>query len=260
MTAERFIDTHLHLSPDVSRDAKVAAQSLATDLAASNVTRGIVLHLQAQPWSADEFAEALAPHPNLRGFINIHPGEADASKKLRDGIEKLRFVGLKLHPRLQRFDMGSSDTLRLVAAAGEMNIPVLIDAFPDGDWLRMGFNPLAFAMLAENCPNTRIVVAHFGGHHCLDFMMLAKRLPNIWFDLSFSLLYYAGSPVVANLLYCCRSMGYRRVMYGSDYPDRSIAVSMERSLQTFSDGGISADNVKALVWKNAVECFGWVDL
>jgi predicted TIM-barrel fold metal-dependent hydrolase len=55
-------------------------------------------------------------------------------------------------------------------------------------------------------------------------------------------------------------MGYRRVMYGSDYPDRSIAVSMERSLQTFSDGGISVDNVKALVWKNAVECFGWTDL
>jgi predicted TIM-barrel fold metal-dependent hydrolase len=124
----------------------------------------------------------------------------------------------------------------------------------------MGFNPLAFASLAEACPQTRIIVAHFGGHHCLDFMMLAKRLPNIWFDLSYSLLYYTGSSVVGNLMYCCRSMKFQRIMYGSDYPDRPIGISLQRSLEIFSEVGLSGEDVDALAWKNAVECFGWTDL
>jgi predicted TIM-barrel fold metal-dependent hydrolase len=256
----RVIDTHLHLSPVVSHDAKLAARSLADDLAASQVRRGVVLHLQAQRWSREEFAEALAGQPLLRGLVNLNPDDADAGRQLREAVEKLGYIGLKLHPRLQRFDMTSKQTRSLVALAGEIGVPVLIDAFPDGDWLRMGFSPLAFADLAEACPQTRIVVAHFGGHHCLDLMMLAKRLPNMWFDLSFSLLYYAGSPVVGNLMYCCRSMKFRRIMYGSDYPDRPVGLSLQRSLETFSEAGISEEEVDALAWKNAVECFGWTDL
>src|SRR5205823_1607520 len=129
-------------------------------------------------------------------------------------------------------------TRRLVDAAGEIGVPVLIDAFPDGDWLTMGFHPLAFSRLATACPDTRIIIAHFGGHHCLDFMMLAKRTPNIWFDLSYSLLYYAGSSVVGNLVYCCRSLRCERVFYGSDYPDRPIGATLALSRQALCDHGL----------------------
>jgi predicted TIM-barrel fold metal-dependent hydrolase len=225
----------------------------------SNVARGVVLHLQAQPWRAEELAEAIAEHPRLHAFINIHPAEPDACGSLRNGIEKFGFIGLKLHPRLQRFDLNAPETYRLVAAAGELNVPVLIDAFPDGDWLMMGFDPLAFARLVAANPQTRIILAHFGGHHCLDFMMLAKRLPNVWLDLSYSLLYYAGSPVVGNLLYCCRSMNYTRIFYGSDYPDRPVRAALEMSLKIFSDHGVSGEHLDALMWRNAAEFYGWMD-
>jgi uncharacterized protein len=253
-------DAHLHLSPAVSADVRIAARSLAHDLRTSGIRRGIVLHLEAHPWRAEEVAEALADHPELHGFINIHPHSDDACGRLRYGIEKLGYIGLKLHPRLQKFPLDDVTLRRLVAAAGEMGVPVLIDAFPDGDWLMMGFNPLAFADLARNCPKTRIIIAHFGGHHCLDFMMLAKRLPNIWFDLSYSLLYYAGSPVEENLLYCCRSMKYRRIMYGSDYPDRSVGLARDLSLKALSNHGVAPEDIGALMGRNAAEFFGWDDL
>jgi predicted TIM-barrel fold metal-dependent hydrolase len=251
------IDAHLHLSPQVSESAKVAAAALAEDLRSNNVAHGIVLHLQTQPWRAEDFAEALAEHPRLHAFVNIHPAEQDACGRLRNGIEKFRFIGLKLHPRLQRFDLDDPAAHRLVAAAGELDVPVLIDAFPDGDWLMMGFDPLAFARLAAANPNTRIIIAHFGGHHCLDFMMLAKRLPNVSLDLSYSLLYYAGSPVVENLLYCCRSMNYRRIFYGSDYPDRPVRLALDMSLKTLVDHGVAGAHLDALMWRNAAEFYGW---
>lgn len=266
MTPKRIIDAHLHLSPMIARDARVPAKQLDQDLAAAGIEKAVVLHLlyqpwsDAPPWSAEEFAEAISAFPRLRGFVNIDPLQSDACAQLRNAVERLGYIGLKLHPRLQRFDLGEPGVQRLVAHAGEMGVPVLIDAFPDGDWLMMGFDPLAFACLARSCPQTKIVIAHFGGHHCIDFMMLAKRIPNIWFDLSYSLLYYAGSSVVDNLLYCCKSMRYKRVMYGSDYPDRSIADSVRMSLKIFEEHGIEDENLDALLWRNAVEFFGWPDL
>ena len=235
----------------------MAAASLANDLVANNVAHAAVLHLQAQPWSAEDLAEALADHPRLHGFINVHPGHSAACSQLQNGIQKLGFVGLKLHPRLQGFNLDDSNTYRLVAAAAELDVPVLIDAFPDGDWLMRGFDPLAFARLAKANPTARIIIAHFGGHHCLDFMMMAKRLPNVWFDLSYSLLYYAGSPVVDNILYCCRSMKYRRIFYGSDYPDRPVRSTLNMSLRVFADHSISGEQLDALMWRNAAEFFGW---
>jgi uncharacterized protein len=251
------IDTHLHLSPQVSSSALIAATTLESELAASNVERAIVLHLLVQPWSVEEFAEAISATRRLSGFININPFNGDAQHQLRDGIEKLGFIGLKLHPRLQMFNLDDPRVHRLAGYAGEMNVPILVDAFPDGDWLMMGFNSLDFARLAKDCRQTRIIIGHFGGHHCLDFMMLAKRLPNVWFDLSYSLLYYEGSAVTANLLYCCRSMKYQRIFYGSDYPDRDISATLRRSLAIFDAHGVAGAELDRLMADNAREFFGW---
>jgi len=266
LTNLKIIDAHLHLSPTISKDPKICAKELDAQLANANILRAVVLHLLNQPWktsviwSADEFAEALSPFPRLYGFINIDPMVAEAGHQLRDGKERLGFIGLKLHPRLQKFDMLDPRVSRLVALAGEMQLPVLIDAFPDGDWLLDGFSPLAFAKLARECPGTRIIIAHLGGHHCIDLMMLAKRIPNIWFDLSYSLLYYAGSSVVADLMYCCKSLRYSRVFYGSDYPDRPVDVTLEASLRIFADHGVKDEALDALLWKNAADFYGWTDL
>ena len=125
-----IIDAHLHLNDKFDGTAHGAATELSRQLKESDVERGIVLHLEAQSWSAEEFSEAISPHSNLRGFINIHPNKSNANLLLRDGIEKLGFIGLKLHPRLQEFGVDDEETVHLVQAAGEMNIPVLIDAFP----------------------------------------------------------------------------------------------------------------------------------
>ncbi len=261
----KIIDAHLHLSPLVSSDPKACASELDRQLGHAGISRAVVLHLLNQPWtdtvwSAEEFAEAISPFPRLYGFINIHPMSPDASRQLRDGAERLGFIGLKLHPRLQQFDMLDPRVSELIAQAGEMGLPVLIDAFPDGDWLRNGFSPLAFAKVAMACPQTRIIVAHLGGHHCIDFMMLAKRIPNIWFDLSYSLLYYADSPVVGNLLYCCKSLKYERVMYGSDYPDRPVDVTLSMSLKAFKDHGLGDEAISSLLFRNAAKFYEWTDL
>ena len=49
-----------------------------------------------------------------------------------------------------------------------------------------GFDALAL-QICKSCPNTKIIIAHMGGHHVIDFVMLAKRIPNLF---STSLAFY----------------------------------------------------------------------
>jgi predicted TIM-barrel fold metal-dependent hydrolase len=208
----------------------------------------------------EEFSQAVAATHRIKAFVNLHPDRFDVVAQLRSAIENFGYIGLKLHPRLQEFAVDSPSTIRLVQEAGDMDIPVLIDAFPDGTHLMQGFHPLRYASLARQCPQTRIIWAHMGGHYVLDFMMLAKRLPNVYLDTSYSLLYYQGSTIPIDMVYAMQSMRFNRIFYGSDYPDRSIAISLQQSLDFLVAQGLTSQQLAKIMSKNATEFFGWTDL
>lgn len=256
---QRIIDTHLHLDESIPGPARNAAEWLNHDLIEHGISRAVVLHLSFQRWPVEEIAEAIAAQDRMVGFINIHPYDKDSESQLRRGIEELRFIGLKLHPRMQRYAVDDEKTIRLVRCAGEMRVPVIICGFPDGDWLMQGSTALSYARLAKACPEAKIVVAHMGGHHVLDMMMLAKRLPNIYFDTSYSLLYYRGSGIEKALVYAMRSMRFQRVFYGSDYPDRSISDTLSQTIEVLHSEGIDDEAMHRIMYQNAKDFFGWND-
>ncbi len=255
-----IIDSHLHFDENVDGTAVGAAHELDRQLAKAGVARAVALHLEFQPWSAEEFAEAVATTERIKAFVNLHPDRPDAVSQLRYAIEKLGYIGLKLHPRLQDFAVDSPSTVRLVQAAGDMGVPVLIDAFPDGVHLMQGFHPVRYAILAKQCPQTRIIWAHMGGHYVLDFMMLAKRLPNVFFDISYSFLYYRKSSIPADMVYAMHSMRFERIFYGSDYPDRPIGLSLQQSMDSLVTQGLSNEQLAKIMGSNVCEFFGWADL
>jgi predicted TIM-barrel fold metal-dependent hydrolase len=254
-----LIDAHLHLDNRVSQDVFKLTKDLNADLEKSGIDFGLVLHLDIQPWSLEELSSALAENDRLFGFANIHPFDKNCNDLLRNAVENLGYKGLKLHPRLQKYDIRDSRVSDLISFAGQINVPVLIDAFPDGDWLTMGFNVLDFMNLARKSSETKIIFAHFGGQHCIDFMMMAKRLPNVYFDCSYSLLYFRGSSVTQNIIYCMQSMRYEKVFYGSDYPDRSIQDSLDFSIVEFQKFGVNDADLGKIMGKNFSKFLGLND-
>ena len=95
-----------------------------------------------------------------------------------------------------------------------------------------------------------------GGHYVFDFMMLAKRIPNIYFDVSYSLLYYRGSSIPGNMVYVIKSMKADRIFYGSDYPDRPLNESLELSKAVLVENKLPVEMTKNLLGENAAEFFG----
>ena len=258
MPKRRVIDAHVHLDAARGGSARDAVRRLVAGLDRAGIRRAVVLHLEIQPWPAAEVAAALRPHADrLKGFINVHPFARGAAAALRRGVSEQGFCGLKLHPRLQRYALEDKRTLSLIREAGALGVPVVIDAFPDGDWLAQGFDPLAFGRIARACSKTRIVAAHMGGHRVLDMMMLAKRIPNLYFDSSYALLYYRTSSVPGDMVYAMRSMRFSRVFYGSDYPDRPLDESLVASLAVLRRHGVTGADLDKILYRNAEEFFGW---
>lgn len=252
------IDMHLHLNDAISGPAINAANSLNAELEQSSVEKAIVLHLEYQRWPVEEVAAAINTHERLIGFVNVNPDQPDAIRFLNYAVAELNFRGLKLHPRLLGHEIDCTNTITLVKHAGQLGLPVLIDAFPDGDWMMQSWTALNYANLAKACPNTRIIVAHMGGHHVLDFMMLAKRIPNMYLDTSYSLLYYRGSAVIQNIFYAMKSMRFNRIFYGSDYPDRSVKNTVEGSYDLCIEYGLKDSEIKKIFHQNAKEFLDWM--
>lgn len=251
-SATKHDEFKTQLKPFLS--AKQAVGQLLFNMETCKLSHAVVLHLVWQPWSLEEIAEALACQPCLTGFINVDPRLPSALDDVQRGYE-LGFRGLKLHPRIQRYRPDDVGCVAVVRRAGDLGMPVLLDCFPDGDWLMAGLSVLQYATLAREAPGTKVIVAHAAGHHCLDLLMLAKRVKNLWFDISYSLLYYK-SPVIDSLFYSMKSMRYERVLFGTDYPDRPLKASVESSLELFNRFGVVGEERDKILWKNALKLLG----
>lgn len=253
----KCIDAHLHLDSYQYPDVDLAAKMLNQQLNSANIEKGIILHLQVQPWSIDQVAQQIKKHVRLEAFVNVHPDDLNVLAVMEQAINTQGFCGIKLHPRLQNLDMNSQNLIDICCYAGKLNVPVLLDAFPDGTGLMQGFNPLEYAALAKACPETRFIWAHMGGHHVIDMMMLAKRLDNVYFDCSFSLLYFRGSSVPQDMVYAMNSMRFERVFYGSDYPDRDIQESLTQSIELLTSLGVTSSQLDKLLYQNFKEFMQW---
>ncbi len=251
------IDTHLHLDEAVEGDASAAVDALAQALDAADIQRGVLLQLNMQRWPQADVGAAVNRHKNLIAFANVHPFDSDCNAQLSRAIEVHGYSGLKLHPRLQAYPVNHPKTQGLVQHAGTLGVPVIADAFPDGEWLLQGQSMLDFGRLARACPDTNIVAAHIGGHEVLQLTMVAKRCPNLFVDVSFSLLYYRGSSVPADICYALRSLRFKKVFYGSDYPDRGLTETLDSSVTLLREHGVSKENLQALLHDNADEFFSW---
>ncbi|MFT5755354.1 MAG: putative TIM-barrel fold metal-dependent hydrolase [Alteromonadaceae bacterium] len=251
------IDAHLHLDSLKFKKVGDAANELNQQLSNAQIEKGVILHLLIQPWSIEEVSEVIQRHQRLEAFVNVDPDDKQVLKTMTIAINDMHFCGIKLHPRLQHLDMKSPKLVDVCRFAATLNVPVLLDAFPDGSGLMQGFNPLEYATLAKQCPDTNFIWAHMGGHHVIDMMMLAKRLENVYFDCSYSLLYFRGSSVPQDMVYAMNSMRFERIFYGSDYPDRSIENSLIDSIQILSDLKVNETQLEKLLYTNFKDFMKW---
>ena len=95
-----------------------------------------------------------------------------------------------------------------------------------------------------------------GGYECMNFLVMAKQLDNVYLDLSFSINYFKNSSIKDQLLFCCKSLKCNKIFYGSDYPELDLKKSIDIHEKNFLKNFTKSEKNK-IFYKNAEKFFNF---
>ncbi len=221
-----IFDSHLHLVGNLSLG--VTFSKLIEDCRLAEVSGGLIICMQNDPWDFREVAELTFSNRNFRFAINpdLNGTKKDLEKSIASGKE-WGAVALKIHPRKQKLNLKSKDVRSLVSLGKDFNLPIIICSFDDGSWNRIGLKKEQFLELADDFPEVRFLWAHSGGHHVLDFMFMARRVSNVFLDTSYTQSYFFKGTVLEDLNYATESLP-TRFMFGTDFEQNSYPDSVKK--------------------------------
>lgn len=234
---EAVFDMHVHL-----REGEASLRRYQDEVASAGIASvglgamwfgGPHQALQGEPDKIRTANDALialaAGHPDVMPIVTVHPydGQAALDELTRVAARGAKVV--KIHPHTQKFDATDPRVLALVRHAGAQGMTVLMDNanILPGDSEKL-FN------LAVQASKTKFVFAHIGGMNFRFWNMLALArtadgfsMDNVYFDISATVLLAADTPIEEEFVWTLRNVGIDQVLLGSDYPQISLAKTVD---------------------------------
>lgn len=221
----RAFDSLVHATLDGRWPAKdgvdAGAERLLRDMDSAEVDKACLVAVSGLNENEDVEQIARAHPDRFVPIASVNPAawgtEDEARVAVRQAADR-GFAGIKLHPRLHRYDAAAPQCLAALRAAGEAGVPAFVCTL-----FRRTGAPVPSAadtvdLLANAAPETTLVLLHGGGTEALDLFELVRMHSHLRLDLSFTLLRYAGSSLDADLRFLVEHLDQRLVV-GSDYPD-----------------------------------------
>lgn len=193
-----------------------------------------------------ELAQWIAGNPFFIGCASIDPTYPQWDKDLRCCVKELDFRAMRLTPLYHGYDPESGAMDEAIAAAGELDIPVLIPQrimdirqrhHLDVDNIVL---PETVFALAEKYPECRII--------CTETLIVDEDLPriaplkNLYIESSRQLTGFAG--VFARIVEQC---GADRILFGSGSPFKEILPAIIKIM----DSGFAPEVLEKITRKNS---------
>ncbi len=176
------------------------------------------------------------------GFAGMHQDFPDFESEI-DRVEKLGLCGVKIHPDIQGIDIDDPKMLKLYEIV-EGRMPVYFHIGDNRPQYRFS-EPKKLRRVLDMFPRLEVVAAHLGGYkaseEALEHLAGHER---VWYDTSSSLWYL--SPEEASSIIA--SLGYDRVMFGTDYPVMNPA----SELALFERLSIPEERRQDILYNNAI--------
>jgi hypothetical protein len=200
--------------------------------------------------------EAVRTHPDrLIGLAIVNPVAGNASDK---ELERCLDGGLKgvgeISAEAQGFSLDDTSTAgRIASVVAEAGLFMLVHANEDVGHFYPGktpTNPAAVYRFLEKFPDTKTVLAHWGGGLFFYEMMpeVAKVTSSVYYDTAASPFLYR--PQVYRV--AVDIVGQGRILFATDFP----LLKMQRHLDEINKAGLSEDVRTALLGRNAKGLLG----
>src|SRR4028118_361038 len=240
-------DAHAHIRADVD-GRMMSAEGMRRRMEAAGITRSIVFPLN-DPNARDDYSgpneviwNAHEEHPgSFVPFFRLNPHldyEGEFARCLDRG-----FMGLKLHPVSQKFELDDPRVVRLFAMAAEADLPVLIHA---GFAMERIVEPLLPTV--ERLPGLRLILGHCAMVEVLAATRAFADYPNILFDTSVV--------KARDLFMLFKTMEPARICYGSDVPYGDFPSTLHAALGAADAAGLSEDDLAGVLSGNLRRWFG----
>jgi uncharacterized protein len=211
----------------------------------------------------DETAAFVRSNPDKYiGFLSVHPDDPDMLDEVERSTADLGLRGIKLGTNYQNVDPLGANAMRLFAYAEEHGLPIL---------LHQGTSPVQFAdidfahprhtdRIAMAFPKLTIIMAHIGHPFCLDALMVARKHPRVWADISGAVLRPWGfyQAMVAAMEWGVLD----RLLFASDYPASTPEETMRllRSVNDIAPGPraprIPHDAIENIIHRDSLALLG----
>jgi uncharacterized protein len=234
-------DAHAHIGVDMD-GRTMTAGGMRERMLAARVGKSIIFPLNdpnarddySGPnevvWAAyEEFPDFFVP------FFRLNP-HRDYEKEFERCLTR-GFMGLKLHPLSQEFELDDERVVRLLGMAAEADLPVLIHT---GFAMQRVVEPLLPTVEAH--PGLRLILGHSVMIEVLEAVRAFGDHPNVLFETSV---------VSAKDLYVLfSSLDTGRICYGSDIPYGDIPSTLHATLAAAEAAGVPDERLPGLLSGN----------
>jgi len=258
------IDFHTHIFPDALAPKAMAslqataqmpvmfdgtAKGLIGLMEKDGIEKSVVLNTVTNTKQVDKvngFAlETGDKYKSLIPFCSLHPLTENPLAKLTE-LKNAGIKGIKLHPDYVRTEFDSPDFHPVLAAAEELEMPVVIHAgFDPVSPDKLHTTPDAILNVIKKFPKLKLVCAHLGGVAMWDEVIEKLCGKNVYLDTAF----------------CCERIGitaeqgrkifalhpHEKILFGSDAP----WASPREIIDFIKKIGISDESLELILHKNA---------
>ncbi len=241
-----------HLSDEFVQEANARARGFPMDLhtpperhweAMKNVDRVIVFGMRAFHSGIVTPNEYIADYANRHpekviGFAGVDPLHDKTRGTLEHAIDKLKLKGVKLGPIYQNIHPTDNRMTEIYEFCEAMNLPILIHqgtTFPRRAPLKYAL-PIQLEDVALQFPKLKMVIAHLGHPWIEDTLVLIRKQPNLYADIS--ALHYRPWQFYQGLILAKEYGVLDKLLFGSDYPFTTPEASLEalRNFNKMVDG------------------------
>lgn len=258
-----IIDFHTHIFPDriaeratekiggaanIDYMAPATFEALNAVMDKCGVDKSVVLNMvtkETQHESVLRYAKSIDSE-RLISFGSVMPDSVSALEYIwKTSDEELK--GLKLHPALQRFDLGDEKYFPIFDLARACGLIVTLHMGFDPSYPEeLDARPEHLVKIMNNFPGLKIVAAHLGGMKLArDVLDILAGKADVYLDTA-----YCAEPWLDKglLLEIVRVHGADKILFGSDYPWHlpSQEIELIRSL------AISEEEKNLILGENAV--------
>ncbi|HET6659427.1 MAG TPA: amidohydrolase family protein [Rubrobacter sp.] len=234
-------DAHAHIGSDID-GRTMTGDGMRERMEAAGVKKSIVFPLN-DPNARDDYSgpndvvwNAYEEYPSsFIPFFRLNP-HLDYDGEFGRCVER-GFMGLKLHPVSQKFELDDPRVVRLFGMAAAIDLPVLIHA---GFAMQRIVEPLLPTVEAH--PGLRLILGHSAMVEVLSAAHAFEGHQNVLFETSV---------VQAKDLYeLCSSMDPSRIVYGSDIPYGDLPSTLHAILAAADAAGVPEEALSGILSEN----------